>query len=592
MNKYQEILKQYWGYDSFRDLQEEIITSIGEGKDTLGLMPTGGGKSITFQVPALAQSGLCIVITPLIALMKDQVQNLRKRGIKALAIYSGMTRQEIVTALENCIFGDYKFLYISPERLDTEIFRIKLRSMKVSMITVDESHCISQWGYDFRPAYLKIAEIRTLLPGIPVLALTATATPEVVKDIQARLDFREENVFRMSFERKNLAYIVRQTDNKTQELLHILRKIPGSAIIYVRNRRRTKEITELLVNEDITADFYHAGLDNAVKDLRQKRWQSGEVRVMVATNAFGMGIDKSNVRYVIHYNMPQSMENYYQEAGRAGRDGENSQCVLLFSAQDVMIDRMLLDNKDFSDMDEEDEFLIRQRDIRRLQIMEGYCKTTGCLRNYILEYFGEKTFGPCDNCGNCHREYHETDMTREAKWVVNCVAETRGRYGLTIVLGTLLGAKRARLRELGADKYKSYGALNDHSEAELRALISQMTEMGYLYQTQERYSVLKLGDISPLRDENTHVIMRTYEEKEPDKKKKPQKSVRKRSTDALTAAGYDLFEALRKLRLEIAKEEAMPPYIVFSDKTLIDMCIKCPSNEEKCWRFPVWARIS
>ena len=219
--------------------------------------------------------------------------------------------------------------------------------------------------------------------------------------------------------------------------------------------------------------------------------------------------------------MPQSMENYYQEAGRAGRDGENSQCVLLFSAQDVIIDRMLLDNKDFSDVDEEDEFLIRQRDIRRLQIMEGYCKTTGCLRNYILEYFGEKTFGPCDNCGNCHREYHETDMTREAKWVVNCVAETRGRYGLTIVLGTLLGAKRARLRELGADKYKSYGALNDHSEAELRALISQMTEMGYLYQTQERYSVLKLGDISPLRDENTHVIMRTYEEKEPDKKKKP-----------------------------------------------------------------------
>ena len=267
MNKYQEILKQYWGYDSFRDLQEEIITSIGEGKDTLGLMPTGGGKSITFQVPALAQEGICIVITPLIALMKDQVQNLRKRGIMALAVYSGMTRQEILTALENCIFGDYKFLYISPERVDTEIFRTKLKAMKVSMITVDESHCISQWGYDFRPAYLKIAEIRELLPGVPVLALTATATPEVVKDIQNRLNFHEGNVFRMSFERKNLAYIVRKTDNKTNELLHILRKIPGSAIIYVRNRRRTKEITELLVNEDITADFYHAGLDNAVKDF-------------------------------------------------------------------------------------------------------------------------------------------------------------------------------------------------------------------------------------------------------------------------------------------------------------------------------------
>ena len=334
MNKYQEILKQYWGYDSFRDLQEEIITSIGEGKDTLGLMPTGGGKSITFQVPALAQEGICIVITPLIALMKDQVQNLRKREIKALAIYSGMTRQEILTALENCIFGNYKFLYISPERLDTEIFRTKLRSMKVSMITVDESHCISQWGYDFRPAYLKIAEIRELLPEVPVLALTATATPEVVTDIQARLKFREGNVFRMSFERKNLAYIVRKTDNKTKELLYILQRISGSAIIYVRNRRRTKEITELLMNEGITADFYHAGLDNAVKDLRQKRWQSGEVRVMVATNAFGMGIDKPDVRFVLHLDLPDSPEAYFQEAGRAGRDGEKAYAVILYSKSD------------------------------------------------------------------------------------------------------------------------------------------------------------------------------------------------------------------------------------------------------------------
>ncbi|MFT0454927.1 ATP-dependent DNA helicase RecQ [Bacteroides thetaiotaomicron] len=334
MNKYQEILKQYWGYDSFRDLQEEIITSIGEGKDTLGLMPTGGGKSITFQVPALAQEGICIVITPLIALMKDQVQNLRKREIKALAIYSGMTRQEILTALENCIFGNYKFLYISPERLDTEIFRTKLRSMKVSMITVDESHCISQWGYDFRPAYLKIAEIRELLPEVPVLALTATATPEVVTDIQARLKFREGNVFRMSFERKNLAYIVRKTDNKMKELLYILQRISGSAIIYVRNRRRTKEITELLMNEGITADFYHAGLDNAVKDLRQKRWQSGEVRVMVATNAFGMGIDKPDVRIVLHLDLPDSPEAYFQEAGRAGRDGEKAYAVILYSKSD------------------------------------------------------------------------------------------------------------------------------------------------------------------------------------------------------------------------------------------------------------------
>lgn len=328
------LLKQYWGYDAFRGIQEDIIASISEGKDTLGLMPTGGGKSITFQVPALTKEGLCIVITPLIALMKDQVQNLRSRGIKAVAIYSGMTRQEIIIALENCIFGDYKFLYISPERLDTEIFRAKLRAMKVSMITVDESHCISQWGYDFRPAYLKIADIRDLLPGVPVLALTATATPEVVKDIQKRLHFRKENVFRMSFERKNLAYIVRNTDNKNGELLHILNKMPGSAIIYVRSRRKTKETTELLTHEGITADFYHAGLDNATKDIRQKRWQSGESRVMVATNAFGMGIDKPDVRLVVHLDLPDSVEAYFQEAGRAGRDGSKAYAVILYSKSD------------------------------------------------------------------------------------------------------------------------------------------------------------------------------------------------------------------------------------------------------------------
>ena len=328
------ILKQYWGYDRFRGIQEDIIDSISKNKDTLGLMPTGGGKSITFQVPALAKEGMCLVITPLIALMKDQVQNLKKRGIKALAIYSGMSRQDIIITLENCIFGNYKFLYISPERLDTELFRTKLQKMHISMITVDESHCISQWGYDFRPAYLKIAEIRELLPDVPVLALTATATPEVVKDIQARLHFRHKNVFRMSFERNNLAYIVRKTENKTAELLHILRSMPGSAIVYVRNRRRTKEITELLNNEYITADFYHAGLDDATKDIRQHRWQSGESRVMVATNAFGMGIDKPDVRIVIHMDLPDSIEAYFQEAGRAGRDGQKAYAVILYAKSD------------------------------------------------------------------------------------------------------------------------------------------------------------------------------------------------------------------------------------------------------------------
>ena len=336
MISYQEILKQYWGYDDFRGIQREIIESIGSGHDTLGLMPTGGGKSITFQVPALCQDGTCIVITPLIALMKDQVDHLRRRGIRAAAIYSGLTREEIVITLENCIFGDIRILYVSPERLASDLFQTKLRHMRVSFITVDEAHCISQWGYDFRPSYLQIAQIRKLVPNAPVLALTATATPAVVQDIQQKLSQKDTNfnVFRMSFERKNLAYVVRHAPDKREQLIHILESVKGSAIVYARSRRRTKEYAELLTEAGISATFYHAGLDSAVKDERQRGWQQDKVRVMVATNAFGMGIDKPDVRLVIHIDCPDSIEAYFQEAGRAGRDGRKAYAVLLYNDAD------------------------------------------------------------------------------------------------------------------------------------------------------------------------------------------------------------------------------------------------------------------
>ena len=335
-DKFQSILQKYWGYPDFRGIQRNIIESIASGRDTLGLMPTGGGKSITFQVPALAQEGVCIVITPLIALMKDQVQHLREHGILADAIYADKSRSEILQTLDNAIFGGVKILYVSPERLASDMFQTKLRHIHVSFITVDEAHCISQWGYDFRPSYLQIASIREMKPGIPILALTATATPEVVDDIQERLHFKEKNVFKMSFERKNLAYVVREAEDKQGEMIHILQSVGGSAIVYARSRKRTKEMAQLLSQQGITATFYHAGLDPDVKDQRQKAWQKDEVRVMCATNAFGMGIDKPDVRVVIHIDCPDSLEAYFQEAGRAGRDGQKSYAVLLYNKHDEL----------------------------------------------------------------------------------------------------------------------------------------------------------------------------------------------------------------------------------------------------------------
>ena len=576
----QQTLKYYFGYPSFRSGQEQIVETILSGQDALAIMPTGAGKSICYQVPALMLPGITLVVSPLISLMQDQVKALNEAGIHAAYINSSLTEAQVSYALELAAQGRFKIIYVAPERLESSQFLRFAKHADISMVTVDEAHCISQWGQDFRPSYVRITQFVEELARRPIVsAFTATATQEVKEDILCTLKLQDPNVVVTGFDRENLYYQVETTRRKDDYVSeYVAEHADESGIIYCATRKNVDALFELLFKKGVAVTRYHAGMNNEERKKSQDDFIYDRTPVIVATNAFGMGIDKSNVRYVIHYNMPQSMENYYQEAGRAGRDGEASRCILLFSPQDVMIARFLLEKKDFTEVEEENIELIRQRDIHRLQVMENYCRTTECLRNYILAYFGEKTGVACDHCGNCHRHYKEVDMTFEAKWVINCVAETRGRYGLSIVLGTLSGANRARLRELGTTEYKSYGALSDCNEAAIRILIHQMILDGYLIQTEGKYSVLQLGDIAPLKAEDAKVFVRMHEEAEEDKKK-PARF--KKSTDSLTGAGYALFEKLRGLRLSIAREESVPPYIVFNDKTLIDMCVKLPRDEEE-----------
>lgn len=601
-----QVLKQYFGYDSFRKGQSDIIEAILQGQDALAIMPTGAGKSVCYQVPAMLLSGITIVISPLISLMQDQVKSLNEAGINAAYINSTLSEQQMYKALDYAAHGKYKIIYVAPERLETMSFMTFAQKADISMVTIDEAHCISQWGQDFRPSYLKIVDFIDSLPERPVVsAFTATATSEVKTDIECILKLKSPKLVVTGFDRKNLYYSVEHLSGKKKDAYiaaYIKEHMDESGIIYCATRKNVDKLYDEFSSLGISVTKYHAGLDNETRKQNQDDFIYDRVQVVIATNAFGMGIDKSNVRYVIHYNMPQSMENYYQEAGRAGRDGGESQCILLFSAQDVIIDKFLLDSKEFEGVEDEDRSVIRERDLHRLHTMEMYCKTTECLRNYILSYFGEKTGEPCGNCGNCNNEYEQIDMTADAKWVINCLAETYGRFGLSIVLGTLLGAKRARLKEVGALNYKSYGKLSNRKEAELRLLIDQMINAGYVIQTDGEYSVLRMGDISPLRDENTHVYIKKAKKTYASELLKgggqtggeavsgnasagtagsrPASRTRKKSTDSLTAAGYELFERLRALRLVIAREEGVPPYIIFNDKTLIDMCEKLPVDAD------------
>ena len=579
-----ETLKVYFGYDTFRDGQEDIIQAILSGRDVLAIMPTGAGKSICYQVPALMMSGITIVISPLISLMQDQVKALNEAGVHAAYINSSLTENQINKALSLAAQGRYKIIYVAPERLTSYTFLDFACHAEISMVTVDEAHCISQWGQDFRPSYLKIVEFVARLPRRPIVsAFTATATEDVKEDIIHILKLEHPKVVVTGFDRENLYYSVERIRRKDDFVLEYIHNHPQeSGIIYCATRKNVDKLFELLFKSGVAVTRYHAGLDNETRKKNQEDFIYDRAPIVVATNAFGMGIDKSNVRYVIHYNMPQSMENYYQEAGRAGRDGEAAQCILLFSEQDMVINRFLLEQKDFSEMDIEDARLVMERDVWRLQVMERYCKTSECLRNYILSYFGEQPEHPCGHCGNCQKDYQEIDMTEEATWVLRSVEEAQGRYGIAIIAGVLMGANRASLKELGMTEYASYGALKNLSEARIRELINLMITEGYLYQTKAQYSVLRIGDIGPLLNDDAQIILKVdRQETEPEKKSKSAKAMRKKMAGELTSQGSELFELLRKLRTEIASEEGVPPYIIFSDKTLIDMCVKLPENEEQ-----------
>ena len=573
-----EALKAVFGYDSFRPGQESVINAVLEGRDILAVMPTGAGKSLCYQVPAMLLSGITLVISPLISLMQDQVKALNEAGVDAAFINSSLYEKELNDTFKNAYKGYYKIIYVAPERLMSEGFISLAKSIEISMITVDEAHCISQWGQDFRPSYMDIAEFINILGKRPIIsAFTATATQNVREDIICSLGLSDPYFLVTGFDRENLFFQVDKPQNKDRFILDYIERHRGeSGIIYCATRKNVDNLYTLLRKQHISVAKYHAGMSNKERKQMQDDFVFDYTSIVIATNAFGMGIDKSNVRFVIHYNMPSSMENYYQEAGRAGRDGLNSECILLFSPQDIIINRFLLEHKDFSDIDPIDAVTIRERDIKRLHIMEGYCYTTECLRNYILKYFDEDPKKPCDDCGNCLRQFETLDMTDEAKKIINCIYEFRGKYGKNIIMDTVLGAKTARLAEIGANEYKSYGVLESSNKNLLRRLIEELLLEGYI--ATGEYQVLKLGDISRLKNTETKVMVKiTDEDKIIKRKEKPKKN--KKGMDSLTSKGFKLFDKLKELRLEIARAEKIPPYIVFNDKTLIDMCTKMPTTK-------------
>lgn len=577
----QEILKQYFGYDSFRPGQNELVQAILSGRDTLGIMPTGAGKSICYQVPALALPGLTLVVSPLISLMKDQVGALNEAGVPAACINSAMSFEEMRDALYFAGRGQYKLLYVAPERLTAPFFLDFARRVPISMVTVDEAHCISQWGQDFRPSYLKILDFLAALPQRPLVsAFTATATAEVRDDIIRALGLEEPFVITTGFDRPNLYFAVEKPSSKPSALLaHLMQRRDKSGIVYCSTRKTVEEVCDMLLSRGLPATRYHAGLDPEERLANQDDFLYDRKTVMVATNAFGMGIDKSNVSFVIHYNMPKNMESYYQEAGRAGRDGEAADCILLYNGQDVRTAEFLIEhsheNEDES-MDEKTRRQLIERDMERLKQMTFYATTTDCLRRYILNYFGEKAPLCCGHCGNCDTNFEEVDATMDARKILSCVYrldERRLHFGKTVAAAVLTGSKSEQINRFHLDTLSTYNIMHEQTAVRVRQLIDVLLERGLLTADPERYNALFLTQTG-------NALMRGRGElriKLP-REKKPETAARR--TEELAAdVDEKLFEKLRALRTKVAQRAGVPPYVVFSNATLADMAARQPKSE-------------